>query len=263
MTSFQKNIKCIAIGLAVFLSLCIVAVLSMVGYGLYGFFTGKDTQSSEILMEGTMNYQNTFSDIRSLRISTDTGDVSVRQGTGFEVSAVNVPDSFTCEAENGVLTITSKRDSVANLLGTRTTRNGVITVFVPKDFQAEYVKIANGAGIISTYSLAAESVEIEAGVGKAEFLDSNFGNLDMECGVGNIEFTGTLWGDCKISGGIGNVEFLLKGSYEDYSFKVDSGIGQTTINGSNYFTSTTLNPQASNIIKIDSGIGKIKIEFDE
>ena len=83
-------------------------------------------------------------------------------------------------------------------------------------------------------------------------------NLDM--GVGKIELTSVFTGKSEIDAGIGELNLNVLGNKEDYTLKVDKGIGSIKVDNENAEDNSTIG-DGFNIIDIDGGIGSININF--
>ena len=66
----------------------------------------------------------------------------------------------------------------------------------------------------------------------------------------------------KINAGIGNLELNIQDNKENYTIKADKGIGYIKRDGKEVADDVTYGDGENNI-KIDGGIGSIKIDFEE
>lgn len=154
---------------------------------------------------------------------------------------------------------------------------GVLNI---KDIKTEVLKFQAGAGKSYFENISAERLDLEGGVGNIHFdtteskrstiqsgigsvsvSDSCFANLDFQGGIGNFTFSGRIPGSSKIEAGIGNIEIKINDKKENYKMEVNNGIGLVSIDGKSakYFEN---NRNAENTIKLDAGIGNVKIEFE-
>lgn len=75
---------------------------------------------------------------------------------------------------------------------------------------------------------------------------------------GLTTFECTLKGNNKIEAGIGELKINLKDSIDNHRFDVNKGIGSIKVNN-NEISNNTIYGTGVNLLKIDGGIGSIKI----
>lgn len=297
MTSLQRTIKYIAIGFAIFLTIGIitgivngaVAIFSMVAGN--NRFERKHSIKVEIGADGdksieTVDFSETFTDVKSLDLSNATGNLTIKEGNEFRVEAKNVTTNFEAEVSgNGRLTVKEDRRGTDFLwFGVKgiTHPNSTIIVYLPADFIARETKIESGAGSVTIEKLGtdklrisagagnirgdyitANDVNIDGGVGNIDFTNVNFTDIDLDCGVGNLNLNGVLYGDNKINCGVGEVDIDINGIATDYNLDIDSGVGSIRVNGVKTSNYNNRNRNADHSIKIDGGLGNVSINFKE
>lgn len=287
MSSFQKTIKYIAIAFAVFLAVTIVSVIANVVFGIVSVVSGGiEGGFSNDNNKKSMDFSKNFTEVKSLDIENSTGKLIIKTGESFRVEAENVSGDFVAKvSSNGTLTVSDDGKDVNFLwfdFNGINNPNSKITVYLPSDFVAEdakintgagtvqveglhadYIMISAGAGNISGNDIVAEKVKIDGGVGEVTLKDVNFSDADFNCGVGNLDIQGRLEGKSKIDCGVGEVELDLIGNVDDYDLDIDSGIGTIRLNGDKISDEYNIDTDAPNSIKIDGGVGNVKINIEE
>jgi DUF4097 and DUF4098 domain-containing protein YvlB len=253
------------------------AAFSLVSVVSGDAFTKKD--------EKTIDFSETYTDVKSLDIDNATGEFRIKIGETFKIEAQNVPESFEAKVDsNGELTIRENKNRVHflwfNFNGFGSI-NSKITLYLPANFVAEevkidtgagsvtvedlhteYLSISAGAGNISGRNITAEEVKVEGGVGNVNLNEVNFKDAEFDCGVGNLAIEGILVGDNKIDCGVGEVDLNLKGDIKDYDLDIDSGVGSVRVNGEK-ISELDNNNDADHSIKVDGGVGNVKIDIKE
>ncbi len=267
MTTFQKAVKYVAIGLAIFLTVSIIgSILSL--FGLFsGFF--RDNSVNEDISTYTIS-----SNISSLDLKINAADFQVKQGEKFSVES-NLKH-LTVDDKNGVLTIkeTKKFGSVY--------KNAILTLYIPADTMFERANISTGAGrlIVDNLSaktmnfelgagevsidslIATKSADIEGGAGKITISGGALNNLDMEMGVGQLNLTSSLTGKCQLDSGVGETNVTLIGNENDYKLELEKGLGSISVNGKDVSGYSNIG-NGTNEVEINGGIGAINVEFKE
>lgn len=216
--------------------------------------------------------------IRSLQIQVHS-DLSIRTGPELQVESQNAVDSFRCDLQDGLLTVSSKGD-LPWFLNWRGNRQKVI-VTLPEDLQLEEALLSAGAGDLDIDSLdvrrltleggvgdivcrrlnAAESCQISTGVGDIEILSGQLQTAEISGGVGDLDCAAALLGQCSIEGGVGDIDLTLTGAPGDYSIQVSNGLGDIEIDGEDVKNGVYGAPASPNALTIASGVGDIEIEF--
>jgi DUF4097 and DUF4098 domain-containing protein YvlB len=281
MSSFQKVIKYCAIAFAIMISIGIISGIASAAFALVSVVSGDAFSRDK---ENTIDFSETYEDVKSLDIENATGELKIKIGETFKIEAQNVSESFEAKVDgNGELTIRENNNKINffwfNINGFDNI-NSKITLYLPANFIAEEAKISTGAGSltmeglkseylfisagagnISGRNISAEEVKVDGGVGNVNFDDVNFKDADFNCGVGNLDIDGILLGDNKFDCGVGEVDLNLDGDVDDYDLDIDSGVGSIRVNGEKISESEGRNGEADNSIKIDGGVGNVKIDI--
>ncbi|HWT74060.1 MAG TPA: DUF4097 family beta strand repeat-containing protein [Mobilitalea sp.] len=282
MSSFQKTIKYIAIAFAVFLAVVIISVIANAAFAVVSAVSGGIEYSTK--NEKMVDFTENFTDVKSLNIENATGKLIIKTGDSIKVEAENVTEDFVAKVNsNGTLTISDSQNKGHflwfNINGFQDP-NSVVTLYLPSDFVAKdtninsgagsvtveglhsgYLMISAGAGNISGDGVSAEKVKIDGGVGSVTLQNVNFSDADFNCGVGSLDIQGVLLGNNKIDCGVGGVDLDLTGNVDDYDLDINSGIGTIRLNGDKISDEYMSNKDAANSIKIDGGVGDVKIQI--
>lgn len=289
MNSFQRVIKYCAIAFAILLALGIMSFVINVVFGVVNFTSNRhfnfNFNNNGKKIE-TIDFNETFTDVKSLNIDNSTGELRIRVGDTFKVEAENVFEGFSAEVNgNGELTV-SDNDSNFHFFGINfngfNSPNSKITVYVPAEFIAEEVKIETGAGAVSLEGLntdylyisagagnisgnelTADEVTVEGGVGSINLSEVNFKDTEFDCGVGNVNIDGVLIGENQFDCGVGEVKLDLVGDMADYDLDIDSGVGTVRVNGEKIGESNRRNNSGEHSIKVSGGVGNVSIDINE
>lgn len=265
MTTFQKTVKYIAMGLAIFLTVSIIGgALSM--FGLFSGFFGGDA-----VTENVTTY-TISSDISNLEVKINAADFQIKQGKAFSVES-NLKH-LVVDDKNGVLTIkeTKKFGSVY--------KTATLILYVPTETVFDKANIITGAGRITVDHLSADimnlelgagevtidsliatkSADIEGGAGKITISDGALNNLDMDMGVGQLNLTSALSGKCQLDSGVGETNITLIGNKDNYRLELEKGLGSISVNGEDVSGHGNIG-NGTNEVEINGGIGAINVEF--
>ena len=268
MTNGEKFVKFIAICLA-FLLIC--AILSSIFTGIsflglifndermYGVPTGKDINSN----------------IEKLNIYVGAADLEVKKGDYLYVESDN--DSIKIKENNSVLTITEvKRPYDLN-------KTKKVTVYVPSTMSFESINIETGAGFVDISSLNTEKFNLELGAGVARLYDitstystdidggagelkieeCEFADLDLDIGVGECTASFRLKGESEVHCGVSSTNLTLY-AYDDndYTVKVDKGIGDVLVDGVSSKDNDVFG-SGQNEVDISCGVGEVDVSFQK
>lgn len=286
MNSTQRAIKYGAMAFAIFLAISIITGIASVAFAVVNAIDGSTEHMNfgPRHTEGkyAVDYSRDYADVKSLNIDNAIGNLEIRVGETFRVEAKNVSKRFSAEVdENGCLNVGDSGNDMKflwfNFQGI-SNPNSKITVYLPADFvgkevtintgagnlfvdrlNTDYLYVDGGAGKISGNHVQAGKARVEGGVGSINLNQVFFEDSNIECGVGSVEINGKMLGQTYVECGVGSVKLNLQGRPEDYGYKVDTGIGSISLNGDKI--SGQNNVDAVNLLKIDGGIGSVKIRI--
>ena len=264
MNTFQRIIKYAALALAFSI---IVSILSL----LFGFISSiseifESSVSTDISTELSTDYIG--SQINSLEIDLKKVSLYIIKGNSFNVKTNT--DKITSEVINGELKIKDKSSKYS--------KNKIVELTIPENVILNEIDIEVGLGKNNIELLNANNIKLELGAGKTtinninaytnfkvdggsgeiNIMNANVSNMEIDMGVGLTTFEGTLKGNNKIEAGIGELRINLKDSIDNYRFDVNKAIGSIKVNN-NEISNNTIYGNGVNLLKIDGGIGSIKI----
>ncbi len=288
MNEFQKVIKYIAIGFAIFLAVSIIfAIVSGITltfriFNLSGnFISGvNQSQGGRTIEEGV---SEEFDDIDNIYINHGAGSLVVRTGeTDKVIVYVEGKDNgYNIKASGNRLNVEHNRDfnNFFNF-GDESSFRSQLIITVPQDlkleeldidagageislqgFKAKEFNLDAGAGLVTITDVEADEVEVNGGAGKLLFDNVVFSDSNISCGVGLVDFTGKLLNDNEIDAGVGKLILNIRGEFTDYDIDIDKGLGEITIDGKRYEDVNLKQKNANHSLDIDGGVGSIKIKF--
>jgi|LSQX01.1.fsa_nt_gb hypothetical protein len=134
-------------------------------------------------------------------------------------------------------------------------------VFNLENLKTKELKLKSGVGKLKVDGLViSDEAKFETGVGAVNIQNAIIQDLDLEAGVGDIIIEGVLTGETEVKSGMGQVTLKIHGNMEDYRFDIDKGVGTVKINGERY-ENIALPDNGPHVIKIESGVGVVSIEF--
>ena len=280
MTTAQKVIKYLAIAFAIFLILNIISGILWAIFGVSFIFGLQNWENNEIREHSVItNYE--YSDIDTLNREIETLDIDIKFNsliikTGSEFKVEGDSNHIKCRQDNKTIHIEE-----TNHHWFQRNNRGEIIIYIPENLEFEKVKISTGAGKIDIEKLETKRLSLEigagetqireldvkdkadinGGAGKVTILSGIINDLDLDMGVGKVELNAKLTGSTDIEAGIGELDVNINAPKEDYKIKASKGIGSITIDKEG-ISDDTIYGNGENYIKIDGGIGSIKIKFE-
>lgn len=280
MTTAQKVIKYLAIAFAIFLILNIISGILWAIFGVSFIFGLQNWENNEIREHSVItNYE--YSDIDTLNREIEALDIDIKFNsliikTGSEFKVEGDSNHIKCRQDNKTIHIEE-----TNHHWFQKNNSGEIIIYIPEDLEFDKVKISTGAGKIDIEKLETkrlsleigagetqireldvkDKADIDGGAGKVTILSGIINDLDLDMGVGKIELNSKLTGSTDIEAGIGELDVNINAPKEDYKIKASKGIGSITIDKEG-ISDDTIYGNGENYIKIDGGIGSIKIKFE-
>ena len=280
MTTAQRIIKYLAIAFAIFL---IINIISGILWAIFGvsFIFGLHTWENDTIREHSVITNYEYSDvdtlnreIETLNIDLNFSNLIIKKGEAFKVEGDN--NNIKCRQNDITLYIEE-----INHHWFQKNNGGELIIYIPEDLEFDKVKISTGAGKIDIERLKAkrlsleigagetnikelevkDKAEIDGGAGKVTILSGIINDLDLDMGVGKVELNAKLTGITDIDAGIGELDININAPREDYKIRASKGIGAITIDREG-ISNDTIYGNGENYIKIDGGIGSIKIKFE-
>jgi hypothetical protein len=228
--------------------------------------------------------------IQSLNIDFAAGKIKICEGTQFSVKITKNKNNIKIKSEvkNGIWKLKQEEndniwDNLKSII--KLTNTVSITITVPKNFEAEELKIEVDAGTLTADSLTAKNIDfevdtgsikvnkltasqkadIETNMGSITISSGNLHNLDLECDMGKATYTGTLTGNNKIECNMGSVNMTLKNSAQNYTFTAQASMGKLNINGKSYsgLDSEITTGTGSTKVDLTVDMGTIKLKTQE
>lgn len=274
MTSWQKTVKYAAMAFAIFLAVSIIGSILGVVAGV-DLLLGGDERSSV----GEMTTYEISGEIYELDIDIGAADFEIKSGDTFRVES-NLKN-LTVQERGGRLAISEKTQFGGKIqFGVTYTGEATLDLYIPEGTVFDKVDITTGAGVVSISELTAETLKLELGAGKVDIesltatrraeidggagelniLGGNLSDLDLDLGVGELNFSAGLSGECDFDCGVGAANITLPGSEEDYTIRIDKGLGDALIGGE-HITDGRKYGSGPVELDVDGGVGKIEISF--
>lgn len=271
MKPFQKVIKYIAIAFAIFLIVTIVSA-SLAGFyaisGILGLKKANEIKSTDI-----KGIEFLDTNINTLEIDVNYTNLTIKTGNSLCIETNNT--RINCKQNNQKLKIEEEK---YNWFFNNDDLD--IIIYIPETLDLEKVEINSGAGRIYIENLDTEKLDlelgagetsienlivtkecnIEGGAGKVDILSGAINNLDLDMGIGEINLSSILTGKSDIDAGVGNLNIDLQIDKENYTIRVNKGIGTVKIDG-NSLSDGEVFGSGANYMEVDGGIGNIKVDF--
>ena len=245
----------------------------------------------------TVSYQESYSDIRNVDMDIEYGEVKIVEGNEFSIDAENIPeDSLESSVSNGTWTVKQHNEKEYSIFGGRVDLGGFwgwrwwdheapqITITLPSDFIADNFQMYIGAGDVKVEKILASEADFvvsagilvideaaisgaskyNVGAGSMELMKLQAKDITVDCGVGNVFIEGAITGYNDITCGVGSVNMKLEGSKDDYSYEIESGIGNINIDNDNYHSisdKSINNNGALGNFSLDCSVGNITVDF--
>lgn len=271
MTTFQKIIKNVAIAFAWFL-VVIITSTCFVGLYYFGALLGFDTtEKTKDLQELPIPTTTT----NKIKIDLSASSLKIKEGPTLKLESTN--SKLEVDEKEEYLVIEEN-----SWTWFQNTSQKQIVLTIPTNKALEYLEIEAGAGFLEIESLKVEKLNLDLGAGKVKIDDlevyhnadidggageieinsNKMNNMELNMGLGKLTLNANIFGNSKIEAGIGEVNINILGNKENYTLKLEKGIGSIKIDNQKVDTTTTYG-KGENILSIEGGIGSIDILFQE
>lgn len=231
---------------------CVIGSVAMgLKWGTFSNMVHDGKFSFDIGDAGTLGIEtsNSHTEIEekydSLDIEFGYGTLEISYGDvkQVQIEQDNVKN-YKCYVDEGTLCI---EGNLKTNIGIHN-QDGKIVIVIPNNMTFDEVDLELGAGRADVTGLTANKVNIEIGAGEMNIINLDTEKLDAETGAGRLYAE-------------------LVESETDYSYNLESGIGQLKIGKNTYSGLGTeqniSNPGAKRFVDVECGVGEIEIEFQE
>lgn len=259
--------------------------------GVHVFYDNEEDYSSG----GTTIMES--NEIRNIDVDVEYGEVIIQRGNvdKIDIKTTNIiEDRFKCTTDGDTLKVRYKK--LFSFFNFTPWKNNKIVITLPENAEYDRLDVDNGAGAmrisglevkdvdidngagelklenltvenkvtlktgagaVSIDTMSCDDLKIDSGVGEVAAINVKCGDIKTSSGIGEFRFEGEINGDADIDNGVGEIKMNLTGNSSDYSFKVDSGIGQVRVNGNTPVQTSG----AKYTFKVSTGIGEVRIDF--
>ncbi len=254
MTSIQKVIKYVATAFAIFLIITIISGILTGGYAILSALK-LISSNNDYLIEDSKTILENIEEVSSLNIKLSYTNLYIRTGSTFRVETNNSKIIF--EEDNSKIKISEEKQNWLK------SKNAVsnLTIYIPENMsQIEEANIETETGEVYIENITVtDKSKIDGGIGKTELNSCKINNLKANIGIGEFKFKGSLTGKNEIDSGIGAIDINLNNDNDTYKIDVSKGIGNVIIDGQN--VTDGVHGSGENYLKLNGGIGEIKINF--
>ncbi|MEG0614664.1 MAG: DUF4097 family beta strand repeat-containing protein [Oscillospiraceae bacterium] len=110
-----------------------------------------------------------------------------------------------------------------------------------------------------TSECAVTNLDFQGGLGGNEFTNASLTNSKFSLGAGDFLLSGKVDGDIDVECGMGECEINLQGNEDDFSYNINGGMGEMTLNGKNSYEKHTRN--GTQKFELDGGAGDVIIRI--
>lgn len=278
-----------------FTKIGLIIALIAIGLGI-GLLLLTAGERSPLRYTNTLSVNDTVRDVRELDIRMDFGEILISQGDEFSIEAENLYDKndLKSSVSDGVWTIRHDFSENIGLFGFKVpiTTIGIgkfdspkIKITLPKDFQAENIRISLQAGRLKAddlhtdkghFTVDAGSLEVDrlvvedkssyyVGAGQIYLEQVDIRNISVECAVGSVFMEGIVTGDNEIRCDVGKITMDLDDDMDLFTFDIDSILGNVIINNRVYhnYRSTNDNEKYKGSFQLNVDVGNITMDFNE
>lgn len=260
--------------LAIILAILLIAgIFNLIFYGIrFALFIFKDDKILDYEKDYTIvkniegdekKVNDNISKLNKMFKITDIDNIDIDLSvTKLELRTGN---EFILKSNNPYLKVTEK----GNLLkiidetkGNFTTRRDLyfLEIQIPNKIYDEF-KIETGVAKVDIEDITVKELILSLGVGKTNLENVKvLDKTDINMGVGECNINGILHNKTNIDGGVGRLEVKLEDDIQNYTFKIDKGLGKVEINNKIVKNDNKEIGNGSNYIKINGGIGEIFVK---
>jgi len=278
--------------LKVWLGVSLIAIGFGIGIIILAFASGASWKDIP-----TYSVNESYDNIENIDFNIPYGMVKIIEGETFSIDAENyLEDDIDSYESDGTWYIKSNGKSNFHIFGMNLSLRQMmnwddnnspkITITIPEGYTFEDFKLNLGAGDLEANTINAQTSDLSVGAGRLLVDELNIleeskysvgtgemildkastKDITVDCGVGKFEINGFIDGNGDITCGIGAIHLALDAEKKDYSYDVETDIGDVEIDGTEYHhyrdNNNDSDNESSNKLSLDCGIGNITVDFN-
>lgn len=173
-------------------------------------------------------------DINKLDFSLGEGDYRIETGDGFHLSGSGASTTSSW-VDGHTWHIESKNKNKS--------KHHAVVITIPADTFFDGIELNAGAATVTSCALNAQKIEFSVGAGTLDVESATADKLEIEVGMGTLSA-------------------MIPGTWEDYSYKCEVGMGQVTIDGETLaggLASETRGGSGPRKIELEVGMGTVDL----
>ena len=255
-------IAAILVGVGLILAISALAFGAVIGLP----FGGGNRGGAEGALHEIDTELSAFDEI-DLRLSVS--DVIIRHGDGFHIEGFYRGRDFSAEVRGTALIVRGEegRWSPGISITGFQRQDGRLTITLPSHVELENLSLQVGVGNIDIRELSTGEIGLSLGVGEIDLNNVDTESVSVEAGVGEVSFVGVFTGQNTIDVGTGSVTVRILGSRDNFSYDLQTGVGQASANGresgglgGNLSHSAA---QPTGTLEVLVGVGDINLRFSD
>ena len=209
-------------------------------------------------------------EVKKLSMDFGAAEVVVIEGEKYSIETRGLPEEcMNCYlSKEGTLVVSNSHRFNLNFWSHNRRSRIVprVLVTIPKNAELEKIRIAIGAGKLTTKELSVKCAagNVDVGAGNMVLNGIFGGHIDMRCGMGNLEYKGSVTGRVNLDCGMGSVNLELSGDPKSYSYDAKVGLGDFRFNDDKKSGVCQIynNQKLANHFSVNVGMGSVTIKIN-
>ncbi len=209
-------------------------------------------------------------EVKKLSMDFGAAEVVVIEGEKYSIETRGLPEEcMNCYlSKEGTLVVSNSHRFNLNFWSHNRRSRIVprVLVTIPKNAELEKIRIAIGAGKLTTKALSVKCAagNVDVGAGNMVLNGIFGGRIDMRCGMGNLEYKGSVTGSVNLDCGMGSVNLELSGDPKSYSYDAKVGLGDFRFNDDKKSGVCQIynNQKLANHFSVNVGMGSVAIKIN-
>lgn len=240
--------RSIYMGIITFITLCCIIIGVLRGGVLH--VGRKNVHTEEINLD---NYKKISMEGNLMEVSFIEG---MKYSVHYECTEGIEP---ICSVDNDTLNITQKKKKM-RFFGIGNQQCEVV-IEIPQGTILEDIDMKLGVGEVTMKGIKNESTTLFINVGTIEIENSTLGDTKVDVDTGEITIAKSEFGNMEAQNDIGNIEISSTADLANYSFELESDIGEVSVKDEDYGKKYVNNTQSDHKIKATTNIGDVDVYY--
>lgn len=217
-----------------------------------------ETEKDSDIKSDIYTYNEEVESFTNVEVQVNVLDVYIQSGDKYEVN-IECDERVKPELEINDNTLILK--SLKNVKNLPSDIKNVCYITVPADISLDSINMNSDIGDVQLDNILAQNSILTVSIGDIIVNNSDIQILGIDAPVGDVTLVDTKFDNIQAQVDAGDIQITTTENLSDYSFDIQTAIGDININDREYEENYTKTGSTDKQIKVISSVGDVKVNY--